>query len=364
MAVIGTSFDFTARYFAERLGRPLERGPGARRGDGRRSCTSACGSEVEARPGAVELVERLRGPMVPLGLASNSPRFLVDDALRDRRPDRCVRGDRHLRRRRARQAGAGHLPAGVRAARRRRQPRPWRSRTPPSGVSRRQGGGPDLHRACRSSPRPMSPPRIGSSTRSRSSSSADSRGSGSGGLSFGHVPKHQDPAHGPMPASDDEISAAALQYVRKVSGYRKPSTANEHAFDEAVAEVAAASKQLLEAVASTHPHAHARPEPPMAFRRLGDRRRRAMVVDVHPARRARDRVRRARLHRAGVGYRDPRRAVRRLGADRRRDERVDRDPDPAGVDRSWWLEILEGIVGIAGRRRSRWSCPASPPRSW
>jgi len=58
---------------------------------------------------------------------------------------------------------------------------------------------------------------------------------------------------GPVPASDDEIAAAALQYVRKVSGYRKPSSANEPAFDAAVAEVAAASKRLLEAVAETHP---------------------------------------------------------------------------------------------------------------
>ena len=60
---------------------------------------------------------------------------------------------------------------------------------------------------------------------------------------------------GAVPASDDEISAAALQYVRKVSGYRKPSAANERAFDEAVAEVAAASKRLLEVVATTHPQA-------------------------------------------------------------------------------------------------------------
>jgi hypothetical protein len=60
---------------------------------------------------------------------------------------------------------------------------------------------------------------------------------------------------GPIPAGDDEISAAALQYVRKVSGYRKPSSANERAFDEAVAEVAAASKRLLESVAATHPQA-------------------------------------------------------------------------------------------------------------
>jgi hypothetical protein len=60
---------------------------------------------------------------------------------------------------------------------------------------------------------------------------------------------------GPVPASDEEISAAALQFVRKVSGYRKPSSANEAAFDEAVAQVAAASKQLLEAVSLTHPQA-------------------------------------------------------------------------------------------------------------
>lgn len=58
-----------------------------------------------------------------------------------------------------------------------------------------------------------------------------------------------------MPAGDDEITAAALQFVRKVSGYRKPSAANEAAFDEAVAQVAAASKQLLEAVSHTHPQA-------------------------------------------------------------------------------------------------------------
>lgn len=57
-------------------------------------------------------------------------------------------------------------------------------------------------------------------------------------------------------AADDDISAAALQYVRKVSGYHRPSVANQHAFDEAVAEVALASRRLLDAVASTHPAAH------------------------------------------------------------------------------------------------------------
>ena len=48
-----------------------------------------------------------------------------------------------------------------------------------------------------------------------------------------------------IPASDDEIAAAALQYVRKISGYRAPSKANEAAFDAAVEEITIASKQLL-----------------------------------------------------------------------------------------------------------------------
>jgi hypothetical protein len=60
-------------------------------------------------------------------------------------------------------------------------------------------------------------------------------------------------------APDDDITAAALQYVRKVSGYRKPSAANEAAFNEAVAEVAFASRRLLDSVASTHPAAHRHP---------------------------------------------------------------------------------------------------------
>jgi hypothetical protein len=49
-------------------------------------------------------------------------------------------------------------------------------------------------------------------------------------------------------ATDDEIRAAALQFVRKVSGYREPSRKNEEAFTGAVDEVAAATKRLLDAV--------------------------------------------------------------------------------------------------------------------
>jgi hypothetical protein len=48
------------------------------------------------------------------------------------------------------------------------------------------------------------------------------------------------------PASDAEIRDAALQYVRKVSGYRLPSRANQQAFDDAVTEIAAATGRLLD----------------------------------------------------------------------------------------------------------------------
>ncbi len=48
------------------------------------------------------------------------------------------------------------------------------------------------------------------------------------------------------PATEDEIVKAAIQYVRKVSGTTKPSAANQEAFDEAVAAVAAATRTLLE----------------------------------------------------------------------------------------------------------------------
>jgi hypothetical protein len=49
-------------------------------------------------------------------------------------------------------------------------------------------------------------------------------------------------------ATDDEIRAASLQFVRKVSGFRQPSRANADAFDAAVEEIAEASARLLEAV--------------------------------------------------------------------------------------------------------------------
>jgi len=55
------------------------------------------------------------------------------------------------------------------------------------------------------------------------------------------------------PASREEIRAAALQYVRKVSGYRQPSKANAAAFDAAVDEIADASARLLSALPPKRP---------------------------------------------------------------------------------------------------------------
>jgi hypothetical protein len=51
-------------------------------------------------------------------------------------------------------------------------------------------------------------------------------------------------------ATDEEVRAAALQFVRKISGYRTPSRANQEAFEAAVDEVSVASRRLLDAVAS------------------------------------------------------------------------------------------------------------------
>ena len=53
-------------------------------------------------------------------------------------------------------------------------------------------------------------------------------------------------------AGDEEIRAAALQFVRKISGFRQPSQRNLAAFETAVDEVSAASARLLEAVTSHH----------------------------------------------------------------------------------------------------------------
>jgi len=55
------------------------------------------------------------------------------------------------------------------------------------------------------------------------------------------------------PATDDEVRAASLQFVRKLSGYTRPSAANEAAFNRAVDQVAAAAGELMQALVTTSP---------------------------------------------------------------------------------------------------------------
>lgn len=52
-----------------------------------------------------------------------------------------------------------------------------------------------------------------------------------------------------IPATEEEVRAAALQFVRKVSGYRKPSRVNEAAFEMAIQEIAQSTQKLLDSIA-------------------------------------------------------------------------------------------------------------------
>ena len=64
-----------------------------------------------------------------------------------------------------------------------------------------------------------------------------------------------------QPATDAEIEAAALQFVRKISGYRQPSRANADAFNSAVEDVAEASRRLLAQLASVSDTSRRTPPP-------------------------------------------------------------------------------------------------------
>jgi hypothetical protein len=75
------------------------------------------------------------------------------------------------------------------------------------------------------------------------------------------------------PATDDEIRAAALQYVRKLSGFRQPSKANQAAFDAAVEEVAAATARLLDSLETRAPARDRETERAKARARAQARRR-------------------------------------------------------------------------------------------
>ncbi|MGN6414243.1 DUF2277 domain-containing protein [Flexivirga sp.] len=55
------------------------------------------------------------------------------------------------------------------------------------------------------------------------------------------------------PATDDEVAAAALQFVRKIAGSTKPSKSNQAAYDTAVAAITAASRELIDSLVTTAP---------------------------------------------------------------------------------------------------------------
>lgn len=75
------------------------------------------------------------------------------------------------------------------------------------------------------------------------------------------------------PATEDEIRASALQFVRKLSGTTKPSRANEEAFERAVDEVTASARRLVDSIVTNAPprnrEAEARKAKERALRRFG-----------------------------------------------------------------------------------------------
>ncbi len=73
------------------------------------------------------------------------------------------------------------------------------------------------------------------------------------------------------PATDEEVVAAALQYVRKISGTRKPSASNLSAFDAAVAAIAKATRELVDTLETTAPARNREIEAAKARVRSADR---------------------------------------------------------------------------------------------
>ena len=69
------------------------------------------------------------------------------------------------------------------------------------------------------------------------------------------------------PTTDDEVRLAALQFIRKISGFAKPSAANEEAFSRAVDEVARASSKLLSSLVTTASPRNREVEAPKAHAR-------------------------------------------------------------------------------------------------
>ena len=85
-------------------------------------------------------------------------------------------------------------------------------------------------------------------------------------------------AHFEPPATDDEIRASALQFVRKLSGAARPSRANEETFDRAVEEVTAAAAQLIRSLATSGPPRNREEEARKARERARERFPRPQAV--------------------------------------------------------------------------------------
>jgi hypothetical protein len=83
------------------------------------------------------------------------------------------------------------------------------------------------------------------------------------------------------PASDDEIRASSLQFVRKLSGFTRPSKTNDEAFARAVNEVAAAARTLIESLVTTAPPRDREVEASKA-RARGQLRRQAPAATARP----------------------------------------------------------------------------------
>lgn len=73
------------------------------------------------------------------------------------------------------------------------------------------------------------------------------------------------------PVTDQEVRNASLQFVRKISGFTKPSKANEEAFDRAVDEVAAAARRLMDSLVTSAPARDREVEAAKAKARAADR---------------------------------------------------------------------------------------------
>jgi len=85
------------------------------------------------------------------------------------------------------------------------------------------------------------------------------------------VPQHQDAVQFRPPATNEEIRAASLQFVRKLSGFNAPSKANEAAFNEAIEDVFRAARKLIDSLETNAPPRDREVEAEKARRRAAER---------------------------------------------------------------------------------------------